>query len=99
MRTLTPACIQILFLRPSCPAPAAPAVVGPLTQFKQKSLEHPTAVKVEGRSQNRYTEAPAGADPADQAHLSISELVLMVTNNRLHLSAYKQSTTRHVAHC
>lgn len=56
-RTLNPACIQILFLSPSCPAPAAPAVAGPLTQFKQKGLEHPTAVNVEGAGQNRYTGA------------------------------------------
>lgn len=47
--------------RRSCRAPAAPAVVGPLTQFKQRGLEHPTAVNVEGASQtNRILRRSGG---------------------------------------
>ena len=71
IHTLTPACIQNPLPLPSCPAPAAPAVVGPLTQFKQKGLEHPTAVNAEGASQNRYTDAAV-----EQAGPDLFELVL-----------------------
>lgn len=72
---------------PSCPTPAAPAAVGPLTQFKQKGLHHPTAVDDEGGCQNRHADAAA-----DQTSLGMSLLVLMVLkhceSSRLILSGH-----------
>lgn len=72
---------------PSCPAPAAPAAVGPLKQFRQKGLHHLTAVDDEERCQNRHADAAA-----DQTSLGMPLLVLMALNTASAVGLSSQDT-------